>query len=469
MLPLAALLGPIGILTLSIGFIVAAIALFRLHAFFALMLAASLVAVLSAPEGPHRWTRALAGVTRAFGATAGDMGLTLALAAVIGISLMESGAADRIVRSLIAVCGERYAAVALLLSGFFLSAPVFVDTVMLLLLPLARALSLRTGKRHYLMYVLATVSGAIITNGTVPPAPGPLYVAGAFRLNLALVIVAGALFGAIPAAAALLAGRWFDRRMPVEPRAAPGASLQSLEAEAARPDSELPGLAVSVAPVLIPFVLIAAASTAGLLHAPGATPRWLGVLEVLGAKNVALFLGAVAAVALHARHRRVPWSKAGTLVGPPLEMAAMIILIICAGSAYGASINRAGLGEAVRRLAAGHSIDYVILGWGLSALVRGAQGSATVAVITAAGIVTSIAGPAGYGISPIYVLLAIGYGSKALSWMNDAGFWLVCRVGGLTQSEALRSWSVLATGVSVIGLLEVWVVSRLWPAPRFGF
>lgn len=466
MLPLAVLIGPIGVLALSIAFIVAAIALFRLHAFFALMLAAALVALLSAPPGPHRWTHALAGITQSFGVTAGQMGLTLALAAVIGISLMESGAADRIVRGLVAVCGERFVSVALLLSGFLLSAPVFVDTVMMLLLPLARALSLRTGKKNYLLYVLATCAGCIITNGTVPPAPGPLYVAGQLKVNLAVAILAGALFGILPSACALVWARWFDRRMPVEPRPTFGESEESLEREASRPESELPGFAVSLTPVVVPFVLIAAASTIALAGGAGLPARLSALVEFLGDKNVALFFGAVIAVALHARRKRVPVRRIGALVGPPLETAAMIILIIAAGSAYGDSIKHAGLAGAVSALAGGRAINFVLLGWAMAALVRGAQGSATVAVITAAGIVTSVAGRGGFGVNPIYVMVGIGYGSKALDWMNDSGFWLICRFGGLTQSETLKSWSILATGISVVGLMEVLLVSSAWPWPH---
>jgi GntP family gluconate:H+ symporter len=145
----------------------------------------------------------------------------------------------------------------------------------------------------------------------------------------------------------------------------------------------------------------------------------------------------------------------------------MIILIIAAGSAYGDSIKAAGLGEAVRAAAAGHAISYVFVAWLLAVTLRAAQGSATVAMIAATGIVSSMAGPAGFGVHPLYILLAVGYGSKAMSWMNDAGFWLVSRVGGLTQGEALRSWSILATAVSVIGLIEILAVSSFWPKLPF--
>lgn len=461
--PLALVVSPLGILGVSVVFIVAAIALLRLHAFFALMIAAILTSLLTAGGGsdPHRFVAAITAATTEFGATAGRIGFPIALAAVIGISLMESGSADKIVRRLIAVFGEARASLALAFSAFLLAAPVFIDTVFMLLLPIARAMGVRTG-RNYLLYVLAVCAGGVITSGLVPPAPGPLVVAETLKLNLGLTIVAGAAFGVLPVLGGLACARWFNARMPIQPRATPGASLESLVAVAARPESELPGFWVAIAPVLLPFALISGASVLSIpaVHAPA---RLALALTFLGDKNVALILGAIVAVAVHARQKKIAWRSAGKVLGPPLETGALIILIVSAGGAYGEMIKRAGLGTQVRDLAGGHVINYVLLAWTLSAVMRAAQGSATVAMITAAGIVVSVAGPAGFGVHPLYILMAIGFGSKFLSWMNDAGFWMISRVGGLTQGEALRSWTIMSSLMGLLGLAEVLIVSALWP------
>ena len=150
------LLGPLGILALSILFIVVLIAGLRLGAFFALILTAILVALLTAATktGDQRFALAIAAVMTEFGSTAGKLGVPIAAAAVIGRCLIGSGGAEKIVRKFIGITGEKRAALALLGSGFLLSAPVFFDTVMLLLLPLARSLSVRSGK-NYLLYVIA--------------------------------------------------------------------------------------------------------------------------------------------------------------------------------------------------------------------------------------------------------------------------------------------------------------------------
>jgi len=455
--------GPLAILGLSVAFIIFAIAVMRLHAFFALMIAAAMVGIATAAgqTGGHRFVRALESVTAEFGASAGKVAFTIALAAVIGFSLMQSGAAEKIIRRFIAVVGERRAAVALLGCSFMLSAPVFADTVFMLLLPLARALSLRT-RRDYLLYALAISAGGVITNGTVPPAPGPLVVAGVLKLELGRVILAGFAFGILPAAAALLMASWFNARMPVLPRPGPGETAESAAALAVRLESELPEFWISFAPIFLPMALIAAASTVGILHLT-LPPAFAGAVEFIGDKNVALLIGAVIAVGVNARRQGLGWRQAGGFLGKPVEAAAVLILIISAGGAYGGMIKNAGVGEVVRSMAGGGTINFVLIAWAITAVLRAAQGSATVAMITGAGITLSMAGSAGFGVHPMYILIACGYGSKVMTWMNDGGFWSISRFGALTQGELLRSWTPLACAISVCGLVEVLIASSFWP------
>jgi GntP family gluconate:H+ symporter len=455
--------GPFGIVAISVAIVVLAIGVFRLHPFYALALSAVAVGLLSAAKGtdPHRFVDAIETVTSEAGAVVGRLGFTIAMAAVIGLCMQESGAADKIIRRLIAAVGEERAAIALLVSAFILAAPVFFDTVMLLLLPLARALSLRTGK-NYLLNALVICAGAAISNGTVPPAPGPLFAAESLRLELGVVIAAGLAFGIFPLVTALLAARWFNRRIEVPVRATPGSSLDSLAAVAACPESTLPPLWLSVCPVAVPMALIAGASFAGLLRGHLGAGS-LQLLEFFGDKNVAIGIGGFLALATYARQRKVGWRAAAKVLGAPLEMAGVIILIIAAGGAYGAMIKNAGVGEAVRALANDHAINYVLLAWLVAAVIRAAQGSSTVATITSVSIMLSIAGTGGFGVHPLYILLAVGFGSKFLAWMNDSGFWIICRLGGLTQEETLKTWTPLVSIVSVAGLVEVLAAAHWFP------
>ncbi len=463
-LPLAAVtLNPLLILALSVVFIVVVISWFRLHAFFALTLAAFVVSLLIAAgqTGDGRFVKAIESVMTEFGSMAGKLGFSIALAAVIGSALMESGAADKIVRRFVAVLGESRAALALLACSFVLAAPVFVDTVFMLLLPLARALAVRTGK-NYLLYVLAIGAGAVVTNGIVPPAPGPLMVADTLKIEIGQAILVGFLFGALPALGGLMLAKWFDKRMAADPRAAGGLSVEAVIAQAEKPESELPAFLPAVAPVLVPLVLIALASTVKLFHV--ALPIELGqLLQFLGNKNVALLAGAVIALAVLAHQKKLKWSQVCGGLGKPLETGAIIILIVSAGGAYGATIQQSGVGNAVRALAGERELNHVLLAWVITALVRGAQGSATVATIAGVGIMQSIAVNGDYGVHPLYIFLAIGFGSKCLPWMNDAGFWVVSRMSGLSQGQMLRTWSPVLSLISILGLLEVLLASALWP------
>ena len=461
--PLALTLGPVTVLGLSIVLIVLAIAWLRIHAFFALFFAALFVGLATAlgQTGTGRFAKAVESAMAEFGIAAGKIGFTIAVASVIGVALMESGAADKIIRRFIAVLGEARAAFALMACGFVLAIPVFFDTVFFLLVPLARALSLRTGK-NYLLYVLAICAGGVITHGLVPPTPGPLVVAETLKLDLGVAIVGGLLFGILPALAGLGFCHWINARLPVPLRETAGSSLASLEAVASRREEELPGFFASIAPVALPVILIAAASFLGPVR-DSMPPALMNALDFLGNKNIALLLGALIALAVYVKQKAVGWRQLGDVIGPPLETAGVIILITAAGGAYGAMIKNAGVGESVRVLATAGGMSHVLVAWLLAAVIRVAQGSATVAMITASTIMLSIAGTEGFGVHLFYIYLAVGYGATTLSWMNDSGFWVFSRLGGLTEGETLRSWTVLLTVISVVGLLQALVASALWP------
>jgi len=452
----------------SIALVVVLITWLRLPAFLALVVSAALgeVMIVVTRGTGHDYAGAVAQVGGDFGTVAGKLGITIALATVIGAAMLDSGAADKITLRVLYYLGERYASAALLICAFALSVPIYVDTVLLLLLPIARALTLRTG-RGALASVLAVGAGATIANGTIPPAPGPLFMAEALKLNIGVVAAFACLLGLIPALAALWTARSLDRRMQVPIRETT-VSAGTAPAHELRSESDLPALWSSLLPIAFPFALIAAASIAMLpVVRPHVPMGWAPVLQLLGEKNVALAVGALVGVILQAKRRGLRGPAIGGALIKPLEAAGVIILIVAAGGAYGKMIERTGLGEAVRHLAGGREINLLLLGWGMAAVMRIAQGSATVAVITAVGVVTSVAGSAGFPVHPFYVLIAIGYGSKFMPWMNDVGFWLFSRIGGLTAGETFRGWTVMSSVMAVIGLIQVLIVAKLYPHPPF--
>ncbi|MGD8789836.1 MAG: SLC13 family permease, partial [Burkholderiales bacterium] len=261
---------PLAVLGISMAFIVIGIAVLRIHPFLVLSLAAILTGLMSSqlPGVPpmNPLVQAVELSMSEFGRAAGNITFVILLAAIIGMCMLESGAADKIVRRSIAVLGEKRAPLALLGSGFFLSIPVFFDTVFFLLIPLARALALRTG-RNYVLYVLAICTGGVITHVLVAPTPGPLLVAETLRplgLDLGTSMVAGILCGIIPAIAMLYLARWLDVRLPVPLRETPGAPLDELQAIVDKEESALPPFVLAIQPVVLPVLLIACASFMGL-------------------------------------------------------------------------------------------------------------------------------------------------------------------------------------------------------------
>ena len=192
-------------------------------------------------------------------------------------------------------------------------------------------------------------------------------------------------------------------------------------------------------------------------------------VEFIGNRNVALIVGAVIAMWVLARQKGYSVAKICSLIGPPLETAGMIILITSAGGAFGLMLKNAGVGDAVKAAAAGREVNFVLLAWLVSSVIRIAQGSATVAMLTTSAMMVPIIYPQGAdGLSslpyhPIYIFLAIGFGSIILSWMNDSGFWVVSKLSGMTEKETLQTWTVVTTVVSVSGLLVTLIGATVFP------
>ena len=225
---------PILILLLGIIIVVGLIVGLRINAFVALIAAAIVISILS----PGEWSTKITRVATAFGTTAGSIGIVIAMAAVIGVTMMNSGAADRVVQAFIRLLGQERGSPALAASGFMLSIPVFFDTVFYLLIPLARSLFTQT-KRDYLKYVIAIAAGAAATHALVPPTPGPLIIAENLNVDLGIMILVG-ITVALPAAIlGLTYAGWLNRRMTVPMRDVPG-----VDTEATVLDT-LPGLGFS--------------------------------------------------------------------------------------------------------------------------------------------------------------------------------------------------------------------------------
>jgi GntP family gluconate:H+ symporter len=457
----------VGIVTV-LGLIIVA----KTNAFLALITAAILVSLLAPGDEAIKITR----VAEAFGRSAGSIGIVIALAAVIGKCMLDSGAADRIVRAFVRLFGERRASVALVGSGFVLAVPVFFDTVFYLLVPLARSLHRRTGKA-YLQYVLAIAAGGAITHTLVPPTPGPLTMASNLNFDVGLMI----LIGLIVAAPAALAGLVFavvaDRLMPTPMR-----QIGSEPEPEPLSDHELPPLWESLLPVILPVILISGNTIVQAILAgykgPSASgtvaeiPAWLalanGTMSILGNANMALLLSTVIALATVYRQRDLSLKELGIVMETSLMSGGVIILITAAGGAFGAMLGEAKVGDAIRLAfadKAASGMGLILLGFGVAALFKIAQGSSTVAMITTSGMLAPVVAAGQAGFHPVYLATAIGAGSLVGSWMNDSGFWIFAKMGGLTEIEALKSWTILLLVLAAVSLAMTCLLVVVWPYP----
>lgn len=483
---------PFVVLAVSVAFIIIAISKLRMHAFVALIMAALLAGLLAnkdswdivQKDGKVKAMSSMVGVvemvSKGLGDTARDIAISIALAAIIGMCLMESGGADKVVRRFLAFFGEKHAGWALLWSTFILSAPIFFDTMFMLMVPLAMALRMRTGK-DYTLYLMAICCGGTVTHSMTVPHPGPVAVVDDLHLNVGESIIGGMMIGAITCVFGFMFSKWLNRRTDVPLRAIGGVSLDDLKGVSAKSESELPSFFWSMTPVLLPIILISLTTVFELAHKGAATGAGWGValvnmfggdqgftaarawVDFIGHKNIALFIGAAISLAVLAKQRGLGLKKVEELVGPPLETAGMIILITSAGGAFGLALRSAGVGDAVQAIAQGYSLNLVLLGWLVAAVVRVAQGSATVAMLTTSSIMAPMLLTTQLGCHPVYLFTAIGFGAMFCSWMNDSGFWVVNRLSGMTEKETLRTWSLQLTADSVIGLLVTLALSKLLP------
>src|SRR6266700_2958159 len=461
---------PTLILLVGMATILAGIVLLRLNAFLALIIAAIVVSLLAPGEPAVKIAR----VAEGFGRTAGTVGIVIALAAITGKAMTDSGAADRIVNGFLALLGEKRGATALCSTGYILSIPVFFDTVFYLLVPLARSMYGRTN-RNYLKYLLAIAAGAGATHTLVPPTPGPLAVAGTLGVDLGTMVLVGIVVALPAAGAGLLFAGWVDRRMPVVPQR-PAALAVGASAVTAPGLRRLPGLVPSILPIILPVLLISSHTVVVSMTArPGMhVAMWSALAPytaIIGNPNLALLLGTGIAMWVYARQRRVSRADLAEMVETSLMSAGVMILIIAASGGFGVALQATQIGSVIERAfvgqaaasGAGSGLVFLFLGFGVASLIKLAQGSSTVAMITTAAMLAAMLPASCLPFHTVYVATAIASGSLVGTWMNDSGFWLFSKMGGVTEIETLKSWTPVLGIVGVTAMVTTLVLALVVP------
>lgn len=381
----------------------------------------------------------LKSIQNGFGEALGFIAVVVALGAIVGRFLEESGGGQNLARWLLAKFGEKHTPWALLSSALLVGLPIFFEVGFIILVPLAWSLA-RKGGRSLLYYGLPIACALTVVHAMVPPHPAPAAAAQLFRADLGLTILYG-IAVSIPMAIAggIFYGLWIARKIhvPVPAVAAPEGSGET---------ENPPSVASVVVVLLLPVALIFVATGANL-RAPGSE----GWFTLVGHPFTALLIAVLVAMYLFGFRRGLNKGKVAALATESLVPIGGLLAIMGGGGAFKQVIVDSGVGAYAGQLLASSQASPLVVAYLASIALRLAQGSATVAIITAAGIVAPLVKDIP-GQSPEMLVLAICCGGTALSHVNDAGFWTVNHYLGLTVPQTLRSWTVMKAITSVAGI-----------------
>ncbi|MBE9373954.1 GntP family permease [Saccharopolyspora sp. HNM0983] len=449
--------GPLLLIALAaIGLLLLLIIKFRLHAFIALVLVSILVGLATRiPLDQLVDDVLLAG----FGDTLAEVGLLVGLGAMIGRLLEVTGGADVLANTLVSRFGPRRAPLALGVASLFFGFPIFLDAAFVVFVPIIFSVAARFGG-SLLLYALPSVGAFAVMHAFVPPHPGPVAAAELLGADMGTVLLVGLIL-AIPTwyLSSYLGGRIIGRRVDV-----PIPEISAAKDTSEHDDLPYPKFGTVVALLVLPMLLIFldtglnTLATAGVVD-DGAT--WVQALQIVGATPVALLITAITAILVLGRGR----SKAGVeqIVNGALGPVCAIILITGAGGMFGEVLHVSGIGDALAQTLASLGFPLILAAFLISTALRVAQGSATVALTTTAGLLAPTVAAMGE-VSALYsalLVIAIACGATVLSHVNDSGFWLVGRYLGMDVKTTLKTWTVLETLIGGIGFLLVLVLVPL--------
>ncbi|MFJ1761671.1 gluconate:H+ symporter [Amycolatopsis sp. NPDC088138] len=423
----------------AIAVIVVLITKVKLHPFLALVLG-SIVLGLTAGMPVDKLLKSF---SSGVGSTVASVGILIALGAMLGKLLADSGGADQIVDTVLGKARGAALPWAMALVAALIGLPMFFEIGLVMLIPVVLLAAKRTGKPLMLLGIPA-VAGLSVLHGLVPPHPGPLAAAGALNANVGITLAFGLLVG-IPTL--VIAGPLFGKLAArLVPDAAPP---ERLIPERADPDKPRPSFAATLTTVLLPVVLMLAKALSDILL--GKENQARRVLDFIGDPLIALLAAVLVGMVLLGRPAGLDRARLSTVVGESLGPIAGIMLIVGAGGGFKQTLVDAGVGDVITGLAKDANLSPLLLGWLVAVAIRLATGSATVATVSAAGIVAPLAATMDPSHSALLVL-AIGAGSLFFSHVNDAGFWLVKEYFGLSVGQTLKTWSVMETLISVVAI-----------------
>ncbi|CAM4435685.1 GntP family permease [Paenibacillus tarimensis] len=412
----------------------------KLHAFVALLLVSLIVGIAAGMP----LNEVVSSMQSGMGGTLGFVAVVVGLGAMFGQMLEVSGGAERLAQTMIKKFGQDKAQWSLGVTGFLVAIPVFFDVGFIILVPIVYGLAKKTGK-SLLYYGIPLLAGLAVTHSFIPPTPGPIAVAELIGADLGWVILFGAIAG-VPAMiiAGPLFARYISKKLHV-------VVPDYMNLEDVEYDKELPSFKLVTSIIMIPLVLILLNTVSGVLLEEDNLARQ--ILTFLGHPFVALTIATILTFIFLGTRRGYSRQEVQDIANKGLEPAGIIILVTGAGGVFKQILIDSGVGDVIGNMMAGSSLPPILLAFLIAAAVRVAQGSATVSMVTAAGLISPLIGILGLE-GPVLglIVIAIASGATVLSHVNDSGFWLVGRYFGMNVKDTLKSWTVMETLIGLVGL-----------------
>jgi len=440
----------------AVGLLLLMVLKFKISAFISLLITSIYVGIVAGMP----LQGVLKSIQEGMGSTLGFVATVVGLGAIFGQMLESSGGAESLAHYLIRKFGQDKAPWAMVITGFIVAIPVFLDVGFIILVPIIYALSRDTSRSLY--YAIPLLAGLAVTHSFMPPTPGPVAVADIINAQLGWVIFFGFILG-FPTAviAGPIWGKYISKKIDLRPPA----DFLVTHAES-RPDSELPSFRMIAFIIGTPLILILLNTLGGVLVAREVLSKsiFTDIVEFIGHPFSALIIATLMAIWFLCLRRGMSRDTILNLSTKALGPAGIIILITGAGGVLKQILVDSGIGKMMAESIAGSPLSPILLAWILAALVRVTQGSATVAMITAAGIIApvlevfALSDPA-----RALVVISIASGATILSHVNDSGFWLVGKYLGMNEKQTLQSWTVMETIIAICGLVFTMIAGLFVP------
>ncbi len=381
-------------------------------------------------------------VSKGIGDTLGQLAIIIVLGAMLGKLVAETSAAQRIATTMMTIFGEKYIQWALMVTGFVIGIPLFYNVGFVLMVPLIFSVVYKY-KLPAVYIGLPMLASLSVTHGFLPPHPAPAALVAQFHANMGKTLLYGI---TIAAPAVILAGPVYSRTL----RHIHSAPLKGLVA-AEKPEAALPGMGNSVLSSLLPVMLLMLTTLIpALVKLP---PAWKAVVVFLSDPSIILLLAIGTATYTLGIRSGLSMGRIMRIYEEAAKDIAMIMLIIAGAGALKEVFSASGVSGEIAAVLQGWPIHPLVLGWLMAAIIRVCLGSATVAGLTAAGIILPLMNR--LHVDPNLMVLSVGAGSLFFSHVNDGGFWLFKEYFNLSIRDTIRSWSVMETIVSVMGLIGV--------------